>query len=163
MTHSLRYDFVPSPFGECLVAVTERGVCHLEFTDGDRDAALVSLAGRWPGYALDREPGLADAAALFDQGAEQPALDLQGTAFQREVWDALRRIPAGQTMTYGQLATQLGRPKAARAVASAVASNRVAGLVPCHRVVATGGGLGGFRWGTERKAAWLAREAQIHG
>lgn len=162
MTDSLRYDFVPSPFGEYLVAVTERGICHLEFTDGDRESALAALVRRWPGCALAREPGLVASEALFGGDVGQAALDLRGTEFQREVWAALRRIPAGQTRTYGQLARQLGRPKGARAVASAVASNRVAGLVPCHRVVAAGGGLGGFRWGTERKAAWLARESQIH-
>jgi AraC family transcriptional regulator of adaptative response/methylated-DNA-[protein]-cysteine methyltransferase len=161
MTDTLRYEFVRSHFGECLLALTDRGVCHLEFTDGDRDRALACLAARWPAAKLERRTGLADAQLLFDDDADEPPLDLHGTAFQREVWDALRRIPAGQTLTYGQLARQLGRPNSARAVASAVASNRVAGLVPCHRVVAAGGGLGGFRWGTRRKAAWLARESRL--
>jgi len=160
MTDTLRYEFVSSPFGECLLARTDRGICHLEFTDGDREAALAVLASRWPAEKLVPAAGLADSNGLFASETDEAALDLRGTAFQREVWDALRRIPVGQTVTYGQLARQLGRPNSARAVASAVAGNRVAGLVPCHRVVAAGGGLGGFRWGAARKAAWLACESR---
>ena len=104
----------------------------------------------------------------YDEGAWQPVLDvpvaIEGSAFQRAVWAGLREIPAGSTMTYGQLATHLGRPAAARAIGGACGANRAALFIPCHRVVA-GQGLGGFAWGTEVKQSLLAREAGItpHG
>jgi AraC family transcriptional regulator of adaptative response/methylated-DNA-[protein]-cysteine methyltransferase len=87
-------------------------------------------------------------------------LDVQATAFQRRVWRALQAIPVGQTLTYAELARRIGRPGAARAVGSACASNRVALAVPCHRVVPAAGGVGGYRWGSERKKKLLEREAR---
>lgn len=87
-------------------------------------------------------------------------LDLRGTAFQLQVWQALRQIPAGETRSYRQVAQSMGRPRAVRAVASACAANKLALVIPCHRVVREGGALSGYRWGTARKALLLAREAQ---
>lgn len=160
MTRTVHYDFFASPLGECLVAETQRGICHLDFTEGDQACALERLADRYPNTPLVRAD-LGDRARLaFEAGGGSTALlDLRGTPFQVEVWEALRGVPAGRTVTYGELACQLGRPGAARAVGGAVARNPIAGLVPCHRVVAAGGGLGGYRWGQARKAQWLALEA----
>ena len=161
MTETLTYDFVATPLGECLLARSDAGICHLEFTDGDAVAALAALAQRWPQALLQQRAERELLSDPFADGPVAPRLDLRGTPFQRQVWQALREIPAGVTMTYGELAQSLGRPGSARAVAAAVASNRIAGLVPCHRVVAAGGGLGGFRWGSARKAEWLSREAGL--
>jgi AraC family transcriptional regulator of adaptative response/methylated-DNA-[protein]-cysteine methyltransferase len=93
------------------------------------------------------------------EGEDDIPLDLRGTAFQRRVWEVLRRIPRGSTRTYGEIAREIGRPGAARAVAGACAGNRIAVVVPCHRVVREDGRLGGYRWGVERKRAMLARES----
>ena len=126
------------------------------------------LASVLPGEAwVEEEAGgvcgaWADGLAAYLEG-EAPLpdvpLDLRGTGFQREVWACLQQIPAGKTRTYGEVAGGVGRPAAVRAVASAVGRNPVAVLVPCHRVVRSGGGLGGFRWGVERKRALLEMEA----
>ena len=100
--------------------------------------------------------GLVEAPAL---GLDLP-LDVQGTAFQQRVWQALRKIPAGSTASYTEIAKRIGAPKAVRAVAQACAANAIAVAIPCHRVVRSDGALSGYRWGVERKRALLAREAQ---
>ena len=108
------------------------------------------------------EQTVAQVVALIEQpklGLALP-LDIQGTAFQQRVWQALQKIPAGQTLSYSELARQLGQPTATRAVASAVAANPIAVAVPCHRVLRNDGSLSGYRWGVERKRALLLREAQ---
>ncbi|MDJ0928154.1 MAG: methylated-DNA--[protein]-cysteine S-methyltransferase [Gammaproteobacteria bacterium] len=155
----LEYDFCDTPFGECLIARTSRGICHLEFVDGDPDGALASLLARWS----DAEPKPADLQAtvdgIFDERAAEPTLDLRGTEFQTRVWRALRRIPWGRTSSYGEIAAQIGQPSAARAVGAAVGSNTIGVLVPCHRVIRADGASGGYRWGTNRKAALLSWEA----
>lgn len=151
--------------GRVLVAGTARGICAIEL--GDDDAVLLDdLRTRFP--LADIAP--ADAAfdawlrAVLDcldhpgQPVDLP-LDLRGTTFQHRVWTALRNIPPGTTLTYGELATRIGRPGAARAVAGAVAANRLAVAVPCHRVVRGDGKLSGFRWGVGRKKELLRREA----
>lgn len=151
--------------GRVLVAATQRGVCAIEL--GTNQAALVArLRRRFPAAVFERADR--DLSAWVQQvvaAVETPGgrttlpLDVQGTAFQRRVWHALRGIPAGQTRTYGQVAAALGRPRAARAVARACATNPVAVVVPCHRVVRAGDDPGGYRWGQRRKRALLAREA----
>ncbi len=160
MSSGLEYDFCDSFLGEYLVARTSRGICHLSFTEGNRPAGLELLASRWPGMSLEpRFLGELLGPDLSPDQAGRPSLDLRGTAFQREVWSALLDLSWGETLSYGDLAARLSRPRAARAVAGAVGSNSVAVLVPCHRVVAANGGLGGYRWGLERKAALLERES----
>lgn len=161
----IAYTIVPCPLGRLLVAATERGVCRVAL--GDDAAALErDLRAEFPAADLQRDGArLADAVAALTRHLEgdQPdvalPIDVRATAFQRRVWDALRRIPYGETRTYGQIARGLGRPTAARAVARAVATNPVALVVPCHRVVPADGAPGGYRWGRERKQALLAREA----
>jgi AraC family transcriptional regulator of adaptative response/methylated-DNA-[protein]-cysteine methyltransferase len=167
---SIRYTTTATPLGRLLVATTTRGICSV--TLGDDDAALERrLADEFPHAARERvdagreewldaviariasELGWSDAAA-----PALPPLDVAATAFQWRVWNALTRIPAGQTRSYRALAAELGAPKAARAVGNACGNNRLALIVPCHRVVREDGTLGGWRWGVERKRELLARE-----
>lgn len=150
--------------GLVLVAATARGVCAILLGD-DAEALRADLVRRFPQATI--EPGdapFADWVAAVVALVEEPGrglslpLDIRGTAFQRRVWEALRAIPPGETRTYGEVAAGLGAPRAVRAVAGACAANALAVAVPCHRVVARSGGLAGYRWGTERKRALLARE-----
>ena len=161
---TIHYTVVPVSLGLLLVAVTERGICGVSL--GDTEESLVAaLRTELPEAELvrttDARDRLVDSVVAHvegtTRGAELP-LDLRATAFQWQVWRALQRIPEGATRTYQEIARELGQPSAARAVARACASNRVAVLIPCHRVVRGDGGLGGYRWGVERKAALLARE-----
>ena len=161
---TIHYTAVPTTLGLLLVAVTERGICSVSL--GDDEATLVdALRAEFPAADLvrttDARDRLVDAVVAHVEGtarAEDLPLDLRATAFQWQVWRALQRIPEGATRTYQEVARELGQPSAARAVARACASNRVAVLIPCHRVVRGDGGLGGYRWGMARKAALLARE-----
>jgi AraC family transcriptional regulator of adaptative response/methylated-DNA-[protein]-cysteine methyltransferase len=163
---AIRFAVAPSPAGRLLVAATERGVCAVKL--GDRDAELeAELRREFPRASIepaeDAMTPWIDAVVRRVEGSAEtppPPLDLGGTAFQRLVWQALTEIPPGATVTYGELAARLGRPTAARAVARACATNPVAVVVPCHRVVAADGGLGGYRWGTERKRRLLAGERE---
>ena len=153
------------PLGRCLVAESERGVCAV--LPGESDALLCAeLASLFPnarlhpGYEAFRQRVAQVFSHLDDH--RQPfslPLDLRGTAFQLQVWQALRQIPAGETRSYRQVAQSIGRPRAVRAVASACAANKLALVIPCHRVVREDGALSGYRWGTARKALLLAREA----
>lgn len=162
---SVHYTVVPTSLGMLLVAVTERGISRVAI--GDDEGSLVdALRSDLPSATLERAADasdrLIDAVVAYVEGrthgtVELP-LDVQATAFQWQVWRALQRIPEGATRSYQEIATELGRPTAARAVARACASNRVAVLIPCHRVVRGDGALGGYRWGIARKSALLARE-----
>ena len=158
-----------SPFGWVIVGATERGLCWLSLA-GTKADAETSLREEFPAATLRRDAGLetmVDAAVQAVCGSanaprkpvsQQTPLDLRGTAFQLKVWQALRRIPRGETRSYSQLARELGEPKATRAVARACATNRVAIVVPCHRVVGASGELTGYRWGVERKRMLLEAE-----
>lgn len=163
---TLRWGLHPTPFGEALIAVTERGVARLAFiAAGELDSELEALAGHWPlsRLAHDQEGTAAWAARCFADapGAQPLPLLVKGTPFQIQVWRALLRIPEGATVTYGGLAAALGRPGAARAVGNALNVNPIAWLIPCHRVLRETGALGGYRWGLTRKQAMLALE-QAH-
>jgi len=161
---AIEFTTVDSPFGRMLVAATGRGVCAVSF--GDDDAALErALRAEYP--AAEIRPGGERVAAWVGQilahlDGKRPhldlPLDLQATAFQLRVWEELRRIPYGATRSYGEVAAALGRPSATRAVARACATNPVAVVTPCHRVVRGDGASGGYRWGVERKRELLARE-----
>lgn len=163
---SVEFTIRESTLGRLLVAWTARGVCEVRLADTDAEATE-ALRARFPAAALRRT----GAPAWVDEVArevERPRrstlpLDVQGTAFQQRVWAALRRIPPGETRTYGELAAQLGVPRSARAVAGAVAANPVAVLVPCHRVIRGDGQLSGFRWGPARKRELLRRERATRG
>lgn len=159
-----------SPFGTVFLAATSRGVVHLAFPEGGESATEETRVARaWPAARLRPDPAVAQRLTerIFSLGAptrrEPISVLVRGTNFQVQVWKALLRIPSGELTTYGRLAQAVGRPGAARAVGGAVGANPVAFLVPCHRVIAAQGGLGGYRWGTERKRALLAWEGARHG
>ncbi len=162
---TIHYGFHPSPFGECLIAVTARGVCHLGFAPpSDRDSALSELKKEWPRARFEEAARKTAPLArrLFARGnGHSPGIDLyvRGTNFQIKVWEALLRIPSGSVVSYEDIAQRIGAPRAVRAVAGAVAHNPVAWLIPCHRVIRKSGALGGYRWGETRKKALLAWEA----
>jgi AraC family transcriptional regulator of adaptative response/methylated-DNA-[protein]-cysteine methyltransferase len=152
--------------GSVLVAATDRGVCAILLGD-DPEKLLRDLQDQFPeADLLGADPAfeatVARVVTLIDAPDSAPAadlpLDIRGTVFQRQVWEALRRIPCGSTMSYAELAQAIGRPKAVRAVGQACGTNLLAVLIPCHRVVRTGGDLSGYRWGVERKRALLDRE-----
>jgi AraC family transcriptional regulator of adaptative response/methylated-DNA-[protein]-cysteine methyltransferase len=156
------YTIGRTPFGWILVAATERGLCWLSLaaTKAEAEAALHAefpAATLWPDALLSAWVEAA-VKCVSSTASQTPDLDLRGTAFQLRVWDALRRIPRGETRTYSQLAREMGMPKSTRAVARACATNRIALLVPCHRVVGASGSLTGYRWGIERKKRILAAE-----
>ena len=151
-----------SPFGWVIVGATDRGLCWLSLA-ATRAAAEATLRTEFPAAELRQDGKLLSLidtalAEIADSTAPQAPLDLRGTVFQLRVWQALRRIPRGETRTYSQLARELGNPKAARAVARACATNRVALVVPCHRVVGASGSLTGYRWGVDRKRQLLKAE-----
>lgn len=160
------YSTVGCPFGRLLVAATERGICAVSLGDSD-DPLGTTLREEFPNAEIDREavrlePMLRDLIEHME--GHQPSLDLpldvQCTAFQWRVWQTLQSIPYGSKRSYGDVARALGQPSAVRAVARACATNPAAVLIPCHRVVREDGGLGGYRWGLERKRALLAQEAR---
>jgi AraC family transcriptional regulator of adaptative response/methylated-DNA-[protein]-cysteine methyltransferase len=165
---TIRYGFHPSPFGECLLMLTERGVCGLAFVvDGQREAALDELGTGWEHACLrrDQQGTHEQAERIFARGGgahDRPTvrLLLRGTPFQIKVWEALLRVPAGALTTYGHLGRALGyRDRASQAIGQAVGSNAIAYLIPCHRVIRKSGLIGGYRWGPERKLALLGWEA----
>jgi AraC family transcriptional regulator of adaptative response/methylated-DNA-[protein]-cysteine methyltransferase len=161
---TVRFSTAASKLGRLLVATTERGLCAVQL--GDSDTALEqALRADYPRAELVRDeralqPALAAILAHLDGAVPRLdlPLDVAATSFQRQVWRALQQIPPGETRSYAQVAAALGRPKAVRAVARACASNRVALVVPCHRVVRTDGSLGGYRWGVARKRRLLEAE-----
>lgn len=165
----IAFTIVDSPFGRLLIAATELGISSVKL--GARDAALeADLRKEYPAASIecDAHAPVRWARALVDHlQSGSPHLDLpldvQATAFQWRVWRHLRTIPYGRTESYGEVARRIGRPSAARAVARACASNPVALVIPCHRVVEGSGGPGGYRWGIGRKQAILAREREQGG
>lgn len=163
---SVRYALTDWVYGRCLVAESERGICAILPGDSD-DVLLAELYTLFP--AARHEP----ADETFQQRVQQVVaaintrevllslpLDIQGTAFQQQVWQALRAIPCGETVSYQQIAGTIGKPTAVRAVASACGANKLAIVIPCHRVVRRDGSLSGYRWGASRKAQLLKRESQ---
>ncbi len=161
---NINYTIVASPLGRLLVAVTQRGVCAVRM--GDTDAALEKdLRGEFPAATILRnDSALREPVKkiLNHLTNKEPQLDLpldiRATAFQRQVWEQLRAIPYGQTVSYGEVAKALGKPGAVRAVGRACATNPVALVIPCHRVVREDQSLGGYRWGLERKQKLIDRE-----
>jgi len=154
---TIRFTVVSTWLGWALVAATERGVCMTALGDerAGLEADLRRRFGTLAGWVERVVRYLTRPAEQLDL-----PLDIRGTAFQAQVWRALQKIPPGQTATYTEIAAALGRPQAVRAVAQACASNKLAVLVPCHRVVRTDGDLAGYRWGVERKRALIARERE---
>lgn len=163
---TIEYGRHRTPFGECLLAVTERGVCALSFLNGNGwEDAVADLASRWPGATLEERSEVTGATAdrIFTgvrADTDRPlALFLKGTNFQLKVWEALLRIPAGAVSTYADVARLVDSPKASRAVGNAVGGNCIAYLIPCHRVIRSSGAVSSYRWGATRKRVMLGWEA----
>lgn len=162
---TIRYAVADSSLGPMLIAATEKGLCRISFDEGEAE-----LRARFPHAAIapadDAFAALAaEVVALADNPSRMASLpvDVQGTAFQQAVWDALRAIPPGETRTYSEVAASIGRPAAVRATGTACGDNVLAVLVPCHRVLRSDGGLGGYAYGLERKEKLLERERDGKG
>lgn len=159
------YGFHDTPFGECLLALSPRGICSLAFLqDHDRQAALADLKQRWSNAQLvqDREKTAHMIAPIFSyfKGSRTGQINLHvlGTGFQLKVWEALLRVPSGSVVSYEDIAVQIGLPGAARAVGNAIGRNPLPVIIPCHRVIRQTGEIGGYRWGAARKKALLGWE-----
>ncbi|MET0240128.1 MAG: bifunctional DNA-binding transcriptional regulator/O6-methylguanine-DNA methyltransferase Ada [Sphingobium sp.] len=158
---TIRHAVVPTSLGPLLIAATDKGLCRIAFDEDQAD-----LAARFPNAEIIGEDAgfcalvQAVVAAVDDPMAARAdlPLDIRGTAFQQAVWQALRTIPVGETRSYAQLATMAGRPGAVRAVGTACGGNALAVVIPCHRIVRSDGGIGGYAYGAERKTALLERE-----
>jgi AraC family transcriptional regulator of adaptative response/methylated-DNA-[protein]-cysteine methyltransferase len=162
------YGSHPSPFGECLIALTERGICSLAFVSpGERQAAFAQLQHHWRRARLrqnqDETGPVAQQVFNFFSGGPTSSLSLylNGTNFQIKVWEALLRIPSGSVVSYEDVAMAIGAPRSSRAVSNAIGQNPIPVLVPCHRVIRKIGEFGGYHWGTARKKALLGWE-QAH-
>ena len=169
---TIHYGIHPTPFGRCLIATTERGICNLSFVDASEGQAIDNLVADWkqakmiedykstaPLIArifLDRGTGSA-----FNKADQRLKLHLRGTNFQIKVWEALLNIPTGTVTTYDHIARQIGKPKALRAVGTAVGHNPIAYLIPCHRVIRKSGEFGNYLYGSARKKIILAKEFSV--
>lgn len=164
----IRYGFHPTPFGPCLLGVTSRGVCWLSFPEFDSEQeSLREMKTHWSGamFEQDQETTGGINEKIFSPLAEghssRVGLLLMGTNFQLKVWQALLKVPQGALVTYQELGRAIRAPKATQAIGNAVASNCIAYLIPCHRVIRKSGVLGGYRWGPGRKLAMMGREAAV--
>jgi AraC family transcriptional regulator of adaptative response/methylated-DNA-[protein]-cysteine methyltransferase len=169
MGMTINYVIAECELGKMLVARTPRGICSVTFGDSDKQLAN-GLASEFPNADISNDDtelkSAVDAIIKYLNGEDRRLvlpLDLQATAFQLQVWDFLRKIPYGETRSYTEVAEAIGDKKKVRAVAQACAKNRVAVLIPCHRVISSSGGLSGYRWGVERKKQLLAKEQQDKG
>lgn len=159
---TIRWAVVDTRLGKMLLAATDKGICRLSFDEDESE-----LYRRFPKAEIQKggagmQELVEGAIAAIDHPAQMPdlPLDVQGTAFQQAVWQELRRIPAGETRSYADIAAAVGKPKAVRAAGSANGANNVAVLIPCHRVIRTDGSLGGYAYGLERKQKLLELEGK---
>lgn len=161
---TIKYSILASQFGNYLIASTGKGVSNLYFFDGDKNKVIDELKSNWPngrivnGSDADQEKVARFFSSDFSD-VEKIKLHLKGTEFQIKVWEALLKIPQGGLTTYGKLAGILHQPNASRAVGTALGNNQVGFIIPCHRVIKSAGGIGEFRWGTNRKKAMIGWEA----
>lgn len=159
----IHYSFAESPFGKLIVASTAKGVCYMAF-DEDEARAFTGLKQKFPNAQFQQTPDEMQQHALsifqYDWSKlSHVKLHLKGTDFQMKVWEALLKIPMGQLAAYGTIAEQIGNPNASRAVGTAIGSNPVAFLIPCHRVIQSSGNIGGYMWGHTRKTAIIGWES----
>jgi len=160
---SVNFSFAESPFGNIIVASTQKGICHMAFAD-DEPTAFATMQRHFPNATFNRRLDLIQQNALFIfqndwSKLNQIKLHLKGTDFQLKVWEALLKIPMGQLSTYGSIAKQIEKSTASRAVGTAIGSNPVAFLIPCHRVIQSTGTFGGYMWGNTRKTAIIGWES----
>jgi AraC family transcriptional regulator of adaptative response/methylated-DNA-[protein]-cysteine methyltransferase len=170
---AIRYGLHPTPFGKCLIATTERGICHLGFADSSEGDAIDNLAADWKQATMIEDyaataPLVArvfswteGTGPAFERPDSPLRLYLRGTNFQIKVWEALLNIPTGSATTYEGIASRMGQLNAARAVGSAIGHNPIAVLIPCHRVIRKTGEFGNYRYGSARKKALLASEFNV--
>ncbi|MHB8777356.1 MAG: methylated-DNA--[protein]-cysteine S-methyltransferase [Anaerolineales bacterium] len=170
---TIRYGIHPSPFGKCLIAITERGICHLGFVQTSEGNAIDNLVAVWKAAKMIEDykatallvtrifSGLDPQKTPPDQPQQPLKLHLRGTNFQIKVWEALLTIPTGAVTTYEHIAAQIGNPNALRAVGTAVGHNPIAYLIPCHRVIRKSGEFGNYFYGSARKKVILAREFSV--
>ena len=159
----INYSYAESPFGDMLVASTPKGICYMAFTDNEKEG-LNDLQNHFPNASFKQRVDLMQQNALFIfshdwRKLRQIKLHLKGTAFQLKVWETLLKIPLGKLSTYGCIAKKINNSNAARAVGTAIGSNPVAFLIPCHRVIQSTGNFGGYMWGATRKTAIIGWEA----
>jgi len=156
------YSFHHTPFGECMIANTTRGICMLDFVDENREFILERFHEKWSNAHIQHDQDLTAplAVSLFKFGPTPVKILLSGTPFQLKIWNSLLQIPFGQQTTYSAIAQQINQPNAARAVGSAIAQNHIAYLIPCHRVLRTDGGLANYKWSKNRKAQLIEWEKQ---
>lgn len=165
---SINYSYAESPFGNLLVASTAKGICYMAFIDNEKEA-LENLQHRFPQASYKQMLDMIQQNALYIfshdwNKLDQIKLHLRGTNFQVKVWETLLKIPMGKLSTYGNIAAQIKNPNASRAVGSAIGSNPVAYLIPCHRVIQSTGAIGGYMWGSLRKTAIIGWEsAKLNG
>jgi len=152
------FGFHFTPFGECCIAFSNDGICSLTFPE-DRESGLLDLKRRFSetNFKQNDDKATRLVRQIFEE-KRNPKLNVMGTDFQMSIWKALQQIPSGETTTYAKIAETIGRPKAVRAVGTAIGANPIGFLIPCHRVIRTDGSLGGFRWGLECKKAMLEWE-----
>ncbi|MEA1851234.1 methylated-DNA--[protein]-cysteine S-methyltransferase [Chryseobacterium sp. MHB01] len=160
---NINYSFSDSPFGKLIAASTEKGICYMAF-ENDIQKALGDLQSKFPNASfIERQDELqANALSIFNKDwtkLNTVKLHLKGTDFQLKVWESLLTIPMGKLSTYGSLAGKIGHPNASRAVGTAIGSNPVAFLIPCHRVIQSSGNIGGYMWGTDRKQLMIGWES----
>lgn len=166
---TIRYGLHPTPFGKCLIATTERGICHLGFVQTSEGNAIDNLVTDWNQARMNEDfestaPLIArifpnpESDSAFNNAGQRINLHLRGTNFQIKVWEALLNVPTGSATTYEHIAAKIGKPNAVRAVGTAVGHNPIAVLVPCHRVIRKAGEFGNYRYGSARKKALLTRE-----
>lgn len=165
---NINYSFAESPFGNIIVASTQKGICHMAFADGDKNAALETLRMKYPNAHYNQFVDNIQQNAMFIFGQDwselkQIKLHLKGTAFQIKVWKTLLQVPVGELCTYADIAEKSEYKKGARAVGTAVGNNPVAFLIPCHRVIKSSGAIGQYHWGSTRKNAMIGWEAsKVH-
>lgn len=160
---NIQYGFHTSSFGDLIIASTEKGICYLAFIERNEEG-LKELKKRFPGAKLKEANSQFQEQAMTFFAQKNPQKDkiplhLRGTPFQLKVWEALLKIPEGRLMTYGQIAKEIGQSGASRAVGTAIGSNPIACIIPCHRVIQKSGIIGGYRWGVDRKSALIGWEA----
>lgn len=158
----IQYSYADSPFGNILVASTQKGICHLSFSE-DEEVEFQKLKSQFPNATFHHKVDYIQQNALFIfrhdwSKLQEIKLHLKGTEFQLKVWETLLKIPEGKVSTYGQIATQIQKPKASRAVGTAIGDNPVAYLIPCHRVIQATGNFGQYHWGSSRKTAMIGWE-----
>jgi AraC family transcriptional regulator of adaptative response/methylated-DNA-[protein]-cysteine methyltransferase len=164
---SINYSYAESPFGNIMVASTQKGICHIAFANTEAEG-LIALQKCFPNAAYSQVVDMIQQNALYIFKHDWSKLNdiklhLKGTNFQVKVWETLLRIPVGKLSTYGNIASQLNQPTASRAVGSAVGGNPVAFLIPCHRVIQSSGDFGQYHWGSNRKTAMIGWEAALAG